>query len=196
MFWHSRADVDCGLRRRYWVEAAAFFEGPYSLVVARVKPERDQMRRQAETRAMVDYGESAPNLRAAISGLRRYIVTPRSAKHRIFTWVDRNTGRRTIDRLCALGRWFLRRSSLAQSTKIWALRMGTQWRTGRVTRRRSCSRRFPLPSACGRGGGCGCRRLACFQSDWQAACLCNDQEGQKTAGGTLHTNGRQDACPT
>ena len=67
---------------------AAMYEAPFEYVVANVKPERikNRMRRRAEYWWL--HGSTAPQMRQAISGLSRYIVTSQVSKHRMFSWVD------------------------------------------------------------------------------------------------------------
>ncbi|MGA2031984.1 MAG: DNA methyltransferase [Thermoguttaceae bacterium] len=150
--WINGRDV-LAQPRRMWivdfgvdiaVEIAALFEGPYSLVLARVKPERDEMRRQRRRERWWIHGETAPNLRAAIARLPRYIVTPRVAKYRIFTWVEPHT---IVDgQLVAFARCDDCFFGLLHSRihEIWALRQGTQLETRPRYTPTTCFETFPL----------------------------------------------------
>jgi hypothetical protein len=73
------------------VEEAAFYEQPFEYVLRFVKPSRDTNRRDHRRLFWWHHGETVPSLRKAISGIDRYIATPRVAKHRIFVWVPANT---------------------------------------------------------------------------------------------------------
>ena len=53
-----------------------------------VKPERDQNNRATYRDNWWVFGEPRRDLRPALEGLRRYIATTRTAKHRIFSFVD------------------------------------------------------------------------------------------------------------
>ena len=67
---------------------AALFEAPYEYVRKNVKPARDMVRNELERKHWWLHARTAPDLRAAIRGLKRYIGTASVAKHRIFVWVD------------------------------------------------------------------------------------------------------------
>jgi hypothetical protein len=54
----------------------------------RVKPERDQNPRRNRRENWWRYGEDHPRVRKAILGLKRYIVTVITAKHRVFQFLD------------------------------------------------------------------------------------------------------------
>jgi len=134
--WINGRDV-LAKPRRMWIvdfgvdipaESAALFEGPYSLVLARVKPERDAMRRKRRRERWWIHGETATNLRTAIANLPRYIVTPRVAKHRIFTWVEPHT---IVDgQLVAFARCDDYFFGILQSRvhEVWTRAQGTQLR--------------------------------------------------------------------
>ena len=56
----------------------------------RVKPERDQNPRESRRKNWWLFGESCPKYRAALPPLRRYIATVKTAKHRLFQFLDSN----------------------------------------------------------------------------------------------------------
>lgn len=60
-------------------------------ILQTVKPERDQNRRATRRDNWWLFGENAPTLRRALAGLDRAIATCRTAKHRIFVFVDVST---------------------------------------------------------------------------------------------------------
>ncbi|MCH8870016.1 MAG: class I SAM-dependent DNA methyltransferase, partial [Chloroflexi bacterium] len=67
------------------IEEAALYEAPFEHVRTHVKPSRESSRSKVSRwwiheRPRVD-------MRQAILGLKRYIVTPTIAKHRLFTWI-------------------------------------------------------------------------------------------------------------
>lgn len=65
---------------------AALYEGPFAHVLANVKPERVKNRREVYARNWWKHVEARPRLQEALDGLPRHLVTPRVAKHRIFSW--------------------------------------------------------------------------------------------------------------
>lgn len=65
---------------------AAAFETPFEHVRKIVKPERDKVRRQRYRDLWWLQAEPCEGMREAISGLRRYIATPVTTKHRVMVW--------------------------------------------------------------------------------------------------------------
>jgi hypothetical protein len=63
----------------------------YQHLLTTVKPERDQSRRDSYKRNWWILGEPQPSLRAMTAGLRRFIVSPVTAKHRFFQFLDAKT---------------------------------------------------------------------------------------------------------
>ena len=83
--------------RRMWVvdftgltaeEARDQFPALYQIVLTRVKPERDQNRDSQFRGKWWLFGRSRPELRAMVCGVRRYIATVETAKHRVFQFQD------------------------------------------------------------------------------------------------------------
>lgn len=70
------------------LSVAALYVEPFAFVVKNVKPSRDANRRERRKLRWWLHGETVPGLRSALSGCGRFIVTPRVAKHRLFTWCD------------------------------------------------------------------------------------------------------------
>ncbi len=66
------------------------FPEVYQHVVIAVKPERDENRREGYKRNWWIFGEPRGELRPAIVELDRYIVTPVTAKHRIFQFLSKD----------------------------------------------------------------------------------------------------------
>src|SRR5206468_3698118 len=58
-----------------------------SIVRDRVKPEREANKRAVYAQYWWRFGEPRRDLRAALGGLPRYIVTPETAKHRLFEFL-------------------------------------------------------------------------------------------------------------
>jgi hypothetical protein len=64
---------------------AALYESPYQFIKQGVYPDRSHNRREAYRLRWWQHGEARPRMRAALNGKARYLVTPRVAKHRLFT---------------------------------------------------------------------------------------------------------------
>lgn len=65
---------------------ASLYEAPFEHVRTHVKPFRDNNRREKRKLNWWQHGETVPGLRRSSAGLRRCILTPRVAKHRVFVW--------------------------------------------------------------------------------------------------------------
>jgi type II restriction/modification system DNA methylase subunit YeeA len=70
---------------------AALYQLPFEYVRENVKPLRDQNRDARMHDKWWLHGRSRPDMRRAISGLARCIVTPEVSKYRLFIWMDTNT---------------------------------------------------------------------------------------------------------
>lgn len=62
----------------------------YQHILTYVKPERDQNRRKVRRDNWWLFGENAPKLRKAVNGLRRFIATVETSKHKPFVFVSGN----------------------------------------------------------------------------------------------------------
>lgn len=60
----------------------------YQWVLNRVKPERDQNNRESYRNNWWVFGEPRKDFRPALVGLRRYIATTETSKHRFFSFLD------------------------------------------------------------------------------------------------------------
>lgn len=70
------------------LDEASLYELPFKYVQEHVKPLRDKNRDNGMRTRWWLHGRSRPELRMALSGLDRCIVTPEVAKHRVFVWMD------------------------------------------------------------------------------------------------------------
>ncbi|HEX4004717.1 MAG TPA: DNA methyltransferase [Acidobacteriaceae bacterium] len=86
--------IDFGTDRSF--EEAQQYEMPFEYVKENVYPERQNNNRASYRLKWWLYAEPRPALRKAIRSLRRFVVTPAHAKHRVFVW-------RTPDVLCNQG---------------------------------------------------------------------------------------------
>ena len=67
-------------------QEAALYEAPYKWTRARVYPMRQRNRTEANRVHWWRHTRPRPDMREALGGLSRYILTPRVAKHRLFVW--------------------------------------------------------------------------------------------------------------
>jgi type II restriction/modification system DNA methylase subunit YeeA len=65
-------------------EQAALYEVPFEYVREHVYPERKSDNRDLGEKPKWLHARPRPELRAALAGLKRYIITPRVSKHRLF----------------------------------------------------------------------------------------------------------------
>jgi type II restriction/modification system DNA methylase subunit YeeA len=70
---------------------AALYQLPFEYVREHVKPLRDKNRDPRMHAKWWLHGRSRPDLRRAISGLARCIVTPEVSKYRLFIWMNTDT---------------------------------------------------------------------------------------------------------
>jgi hypothetical protein len=69
-------------------QAQSYYPRIYQWVYERVKPERDMNNRKALRDNWWIYGEARATLRPTLKGLKRYIVTVETAKHRVFLFLE------------------------------------------------------------------------------------------------------------
>lgn len=70
------------------LEEAAKYILPFEHVQNLVKPARERVNRYEQRKEWWLFERPRPGLRAAISSLKRFIVTPMVSKHRLFVWVE------------------------------------------------------------------------------------------------------------
>ena len=127
-------------------DARAMHPAAYQHVLHHVKPERDVNRREPIRRIWWRFGWERPVWRAAASGLRRYIATCRTAKHRVFMFLPIETLPESKivaiadDRAISLG-------VLSSSLHIaWALRTGSFLEDRPNYNHADCFNKFPFPA--------------------------------------------------
>jgi hypothetical protein len=126
---------------------ASLYEAPFAHVVARVRPDREKNNREAYRRYWFRFAEARAGLRRATAGLRRFIVTPRVAKHRVFAWLDASAC--TDTRLYVLCREDDASMGLLHSRihKVWSLAAASMHGVGNdpTYNAKSCFETFPFP---------------------------------------------------
>jgi len=125
---------------------ACLYEAPFEHVRSSVKPERDANRRDAYRLKYWLHAEPRRAMRSAISGLSRFLATPRISKHRVVVWLLKPT---LADmQLVVFARdddYFL---GVVQSRvhSVWALEHGTQLESRPRYTPTTCFEPFPFPS--------------------------------------------------
>jgi type II restriction/modification system DNA methylase subunit YeeA len=136
--------IDFGLMGE---EEAAQYEMPFEYVRKTVYPIRIENRRGDFRGSWWQYARPRPEMRTALHGLQRMIVTPAVSKHRIFVWIDTNV-------LCNQGTVIFTRQDdyffgvlHSKCHENWALGMGTWLGKGNDPRYTSTTtfETFPLP---------------------------------------------------
>ncbi|RIH90650.1 hypothetical protein Mterra_00252 [Calidithermus terrae] len=75
--------------QRMSLEEAARYRQPFAYVEQRVRPVRERNRDRGKRARWWLHDRPRPEMRAALEPLARYIVTPQTAKHRLFLWLDK-----------------------------------------------------------------------------------------------------------
>ncbi|MBN8916337.1 MAG: class I SAM-dependent DNA methyltransferase [Rhizobiales bacterium] len=73
------------------LDQAGLYERPFEEILIKVKPMRAEVRRDNHRKKWWIHGEARPGMRKALRGLKRFLVTPRVAKHRLFAWLPSAT---------------------------------------------------------------------------------------------------------
>ena len=70
------------------ISEAALFEAPFEYVKMRVRPTRIANKRKLYADNWWLHMEPRPGMRQALEGLDRFVATPTTSKHRLFTWLS------------------------------------------------------------------------------------------------------------
>ncbi|MBI4718240.1 MAG: transposase [Planctomycetes bacterium] len=132
------------------LEDAASFAAVHALVEQRVKPLRDKNRDRWLRENWWRPQRMRPEMRAAVSAHSRFVVTPTTAKHRVFAWMLQPM--LPDHQLIAFARsddyfFGVLHSSIHE---LWARRMGTQLEDRPRYTPTTCFETFPLPWAPGK----------------------------------------------
>lgn len=124
------------------------FPGVHRYLFDHVKPERDENDREQYRLNWWRFAEPRPRLRAAISGLRRYIVTSETATERFFKFIP-SAGRLVDGSVIAIASDDPYVLGVVSSTAhtVWALRAGGRMGSGDDPRyqNETCFDPFPFP---------------------------------------------------
>lgn len=69
-------------------QEAALYELPFAHVLEKVRPQREAQNDPGRKARWWLHGRTGSDYRNAVRNLKRYIATPRVAKHRMFVWLD------------------------------------------------------------------------------------------------------------
>ena len=133
--------IDFGVDRS--MEESALYESPFEYVNKIVKPEREKSRSKVLNWWI--HERPRPEMREALEGIGRYIVTPTTAKYRLFKWVAQEV--LPDHALIAIARdddYFF---GVLHSRfhELWALAMGTQLESRPRYTPTTCFETFPFP---------------------------------------------------
>ncbi len=121
---------------------------PYQKVLEQVKPERDINKRDTRRKNWWLFGELMPKTRYSISNIQRYIATPETTKHRVFTFLDRSILPDNALIVIALDDSYFLGVLCSSIHNVWALASGGDLggNTPRYNKTR-CFDPFPFPDA-------------------------------------------------
>lgn len=142
-------------RRRFWIidygtdlneKQAAQYERPFALAETRVKQDR------LDSKTTIDrwwrHERPRVEMRAALAGATRYLVSPRVGVHRLFLWVDAPTLPDSATFVFANADDYMMGILHSRVHEVWARSQATQVRereSGTRYTPRSCFETFPLP---------------------------------------------------
>jgi hypothetical protein len=121
------------------------FPEVFQWVLDRVKPERDQNNRPSYRENWWVFGEPRGNFRPALVGLRRYIATVETAKHRFFVFLDSSILPDNMLVNFALDDAFFLGVLSSRIHVVWALASGGTLEDRPRYNKTRCFETFPLP---------------------------------------------------
>ncbi|RDD95250.1 class I SAM-dependent DNA methyltransferase [Acidovorax sp. BoFeN1] len=136
--------VDFGVERPQ--AEAALFDAPFEYVQRVVKPEKDAVRSESERRKWWLHARTALDMRKALTGTERFMVTSIVAKHRVWVW--RPTIVLASHAVCVVARADDTTFGILHSRfhELWALRMGTSLEDRPRYTPTTCFETFPFPA--------------------------------------------------
>jgi hypothetical protein len=130
-------------------EVRTNFPAVYQHVLTTVKPERDVNREPSRRQFWWRFGRRNTELRSALRGLRRYIATPETAKHRFFVFLDSSILPDNMLINIAISDGFALGVLSSRVHVAWALAAGGRLGFGNDPRynKTRCFEPFPFPDA-------------------------------------------------
>lgn len=126
-------------------EDAAKYEGPFEQVKRDVRPVRALNAREVYREKWWLHVEPRPALRAAVSGLSRFIATARVAKHRVFVWLHPPVLPDSQVIVVARDDWFTFGILQSRVHVVWALKKGSRLESRPRYTPTSTFETFPFP---------------------------------------------------
>ncbi|OGR32320.1 MAG: DNA methyltransferase [Desulfuromonadales bacterium GWC2_61_20] len=123
------------------------FPEAYQWVLERVKPQRDQDKRPSRRDNWWFFAEAVPKFRLAAAGLKRYIGTAETAKHRMFVFLDADILPDQKIRTVASDDAYLLGVLSSRVHITWALAAGGTLEDRPVYNTTRCFEPFPFPAA-------------------------------------------------
>ncbi len=125
-------------------EHAANFGLPFEYVEAHVKPSRTGTALDAQKPFWV-FQRSRPAMRSALSGLKRFVVTPLVSKHRVFQWAEYPTLPDHAVGVFARDDDYFIGVLQSRAHVVWSLALGTQLESRPRYTHTTCFETFPFP---------------------------------------------------
>jgi type II restriction/modification system DNA methylase subunit YeeA len=130
---------------------AALYEMPFEYVRKHVRPERKPTNRDLGDRPWWIHGRPRPEMRDALTGPSRYIITPRVSKHRLFAWMKPETLADCATFVFAREDDYFFGILHSRIHEIWGLHMGTALEDRPRYTPTSTFETFPFPWPPGKG---------------------------------------------
>ena len=148
--WVNGKDIT-DRRRGMWIidfgdmslEQAALFEAPFEYVAQKVRPQRERSRSTVSRWWL--HERPRPDMKRALQGTKRYIVTPRVAKHRLFAWIAATTVADSATIAIAREDDYTFGVLHSHFHEVWSLAMGTQLETRPRYTPTTCFETFQFP---------------------------------------------------
>ena len=126
-------------------DEAALYEAPFEYVNTHVRSVREKNRDRQRRTYWWRLGRSGEDLRSAVSSLKRFIVTPRVSKHRVFVWTTPDTLPDSAVVAIASDDDYTFGLLHSRFHQVWSLAMGTQLETRPRYTPTTCFETFPFP---------------------------------------------------
>jgi hypothetical protein len=117
-------DFGVGMAR----EAAEAYELPFEFVRRWVYPKRAANRRKAHALRWWLFGDARPGMRSALVPLPRYLATPMTSKHRIWSFVDSSILPLNSVAVVASDSYYMFGVLQSRAHEVWSRRVASQLR--------------------------------------------------------------------
>ena len=148
--WVNGQDIT-GRPRGMWIvdfadmslDQAALYEAPFEYVNVKVRPERVKSRSKISNWWL--HERPRPEMKQALRGLERFIVTPTTSKFRVFSWLDETVLAHNALIAIASDDDYTFGVLHSRFHELWALATGTQLETRPRYTPTTCFETFPFP---------------------------------------------------